>query len=300
MRDEQSFDIACYLPSTLADRADPWLAGPQPSGGYVSPSGLGAFASRSHYGVPEDFTVTDSEQRILLSVWLRDGIEVDARGAHFRIAPRDTMTGFLPGEQWRTRMKGEAHHVGLLLTPALLRHLAGEQGEAFLQELRHADGLQVRAGQTHVLKAAHELDQVLLAGASTPLLREAKSLELLARIVEAGTTPDRAMPGPVECNRLRQARDLLLADLADAPGIEQLARACGMNSFRLKQGFRQLFGLPVHAFHRRARLQHAWDLLRSGRANVSEAGHLVGYANLSHFGAAFRKEFGVLPSEVRS
>ncbi|WP_394347725.1 helix-turn-helix domain-containing protein [Mangrovivirga cuniculi] len=40
--------------------------------------------------------------------------------------------------------------------------------------------------------------------------------------------------------------------------------------------------------------------MESNECNVTEAGKKIGYANLSHFTSAFRKEFGVLPKEVKS
>ncbi|QCK15145.1 hypothetical protein DCC35_10505 [Mangrovivirga cuniculi] len=44
----------------------------------------------------------------------------------------------------------------------------------------------------------------------------------------------------------------------------------------------------------------AYQWIESNECNVTEAGKKIGYANLSHFTSAFRKEFGVLPKEVKS
>jgi AraC-like DNA-binding protein len=47
-------------------------------------------------------------------------------------------------------------------------------------------------------------------------------------------------------------------------------------------------------------MQMARDLLLSGDFSVKEVGIQVGYSNLSNFAAAFKKEFHLLPSEIRA
>jgi AraC family transcriptional regulator len=179
--------------------------------------------------------------------------------------------------------------------------LAGEDGEAFFEELRRDGGLRVGAGDARTLRAARELEEALLAPHSLPLLREAKSLELLAcmiedrrRLAQDGTTLPRTAR-----DRLQHARERLLRDMADPPTLQQLADECGLNTFALKRGFKQLFGEPVFTLLQRERMRMAWELIASGRMSAAEAGSRVGYRNMSHFGAAFRRVHGVLPGEVR-
>jgi AraC-like DNA-binding protein len=38
-------------------------------------------------------------------------------------------------------------------------------------------------------------------------------------------------------------------------------------------------------------------MLQSGKYSVKQAGHNIGYANMSNFAKAFKKEFGALPKE---
>ncbi|MEL6439903.1 MAG: helix-turn-helix domain-containing protein [Cyanobacteria bacterium J06621_8] len=40
-------------------------------------------------------------------------------------------------------------------------------------------------------------------------------------------------------------------------------------------------------------------LLSSGEMNVTEVAQTVGYTNLSHFAAAFRKKYGINPSIIK-
>lgn len=299
MRDTPTVDVAGYLPSDLMLRPDLWPEGPQRGGAHVTRYGLSAFSSRSEYADPVSITVCDSDERLHLSVWLRDGASAESDGWKFRVGGRETVAGYRPGAPWKTDLRGHLHHVGLLLPPEQLPALGGEQGESFFKDLRRDGFLRVQPGSADVLRSAHELDATLLNPDSSPLLREAKSLELLAHLLSVGRQERSSPLTKVQRERLHRARELLLADLAQPPTIEQLAQASGMNTFALKQGFRNLFGLSVHALHQQERMRLVWSLIESGRMSVTEAGHHVGYTNMSHFGAAFRKTFGVLPGELK-
>lgn len=99
--------------------------------------------------------------------------------------------------------------------------------------------------------------------------------------------------------RLRKAEQHLLRDFSEpAPTINQLAREAGMSPSKFKTDFRKLFGLPVYQYYQRSRMNHARRLLETRQMTIKEAGMQVGYTNLSHFSVAFRKEFGLLPSEI--
>lgn len=54
---------------------------------------------------------------------------------------------------------------------------------------------------------------------------------------------------------------------------------------------------PV-SFIRQYRLQKAYEKIQKGEITISEAAASVGMSNLSHFSKAFKREFGVAPSEV--
>jgi AraC-like DNA-binding protein len=46
------------------------------------------------------------------------------------------------------------------------------------------------------------------------------------------------------------------------------------------------------------RLQKAKELLLSGKYNVKETAHAVGFNNAANFSTAFKKQFHTLPSEL--
>ena len=205
-----------------------------------------------------------------------------------------------PGVPWTVALEaGEIREVGLLVAPQALAQLAGAQGLDFHARLQAQGAFALHAADPATLRAAHDLAALLLGQEpGGALLREAKSLELLARVMQCHGDAGAAVPAAAR-RRLLHARALLLADPARAPSIDALARACGMNSFSLKRGFKALFGLPLHALHQHERMRLAWHLIESGAMGVTEAGEHVGYASLGHFSLAFKKQFGLLPSELK-
>lgn len=247
----------------------------------------------------ELLTCTDINDGIHLSVWLHGHAVLHVDRRSLRIAPHDTVVITCADALPEAEITPCAQHVDLLLPRQQLLELGGEQGEPFLQRLDRHRAPRITAADADTLRAANELATTLQTGSSCSLLRDAKALELLARLLAAGLAADPASLTAIQRERLHHARQLLLADLANPPTIAQLARSCGLNSFKLKQGFRSMFGQSIHALYQAERMQKAWQLIESGHVDVSGAGHQVGYSNLSHFSAAFRKHFGLLPGQLK-
>jgi AraC-like DNA-binding protein len=93
---------------------------------------------------------------------------------------------------------------------------------------------------------------------------------------------------------------LLLNNYAvNFPSIETLAKAVFMSESKLKKLFKQSYGMAVYQYYQKNRMHKAKELLAVGKLSVSETGAALGYQNLSNFSAAFKKEFGCLPSEFK-
>lgn len=85
---------------------------------------------------------------------------------------------------------------------------------------------------------------------------------------------------------------------ADDLTLKRLSHEAGMNVFKLKYGFKKLFGSPVHTFLIKVRMDRAKELLAERKKPIGEIARLVGYKNASAFSAAFRKWFGYRPRDV--
>lgn len=77
----------------------------------------------------------------------------------------------------------------------------------------------------------------------------------------------------------------------------ELAHKCGLNDFKLKSGFKQLYGNTVFGYLGNLRMEVALRLLKEQKS-VRLVAEEIGYKNPQHFTAAFKKKYGVLPSQV--
>ncbi|MEU8136392.1 helix-turn-helix transcriptional regulator [Streptodolium elevatio] len=101
------------------------------------------------------------------------------------------------------------------------------------------------------------------------------------------------VPLPAD-DRVREVADALLADPADARGLEAHARAVGVSRRTLTRLFVQDTGMSFDRWRTRVRLRAALPLLAEGLP-VSRVAHAVGYATPSAFLAAFRRTVGTSP-----
>ena len=97
--------------------------------------------------------------------------------------------------------------------------------------------------------------------------------------------------------KIRKAKDFVIANMAEPPGLQELADEVGINLKKLKMGFRQIYGDSVYSFLFDYKMDYARKLLDSGSFNVNEVGLRIGYSTSSHFIAAFKKKFGTTPKK---
>jgi AraC-like DNA-binding protein len=104
---------------------------------------------------------------------------------------------------------------------------------------------------------------------------------------------------PVERDKLLRIRDLIQENPAAAAPIPELCSKWAINRNKLHDGFRQLFGISVHAYQAEQRMQMALELLGSTDLPIATVAEQVGYSEPTNFTAAFKRHFAVLPRQVR-
>ncbi|QDR81728.1 helix-turn-helix domain-containing protein [Sporomusa termitida] len=167
-------------------------------------------------------------------------------------------------------------------------------GERFFSNHRLSPGLR------------HILQQLIDCPYPDPvreLYIEGKLLELLAVYFNETVYRQAVLPdGPLRLSRqditsLQQARQLLDRNFITPPTLAGLARMVCLNEFKLKNGFKQVFGQTVHSYVVDKRLELAVRLLTEKKLNIGEVASHIGYANASYFALAFRKKNGINPRE---
>ncbi|MCI7473157.1 MAG: AraC family transcriptional regulator [Clostridiales bacterium] len=81
--------------------------------------------------------------------------------------------------------------------------------------------------------------------------------------------------------------------------IAELSRRFCLSQTALKNYFRQVYGVPVHTWLRRRRMERAARLLRTSSLSVLEISQAVGYEGISQFNVTFKDCYGMTPGTYR-
>tara|TARA_R110000851_G_scaffold310283_2_gene470022 strand:- start:21827 stop:22828 length:1002 start_codon:yes stop_codon:yes gene_type:complete len=103
-----------------------------------------------------------------------------------------------------------------------------------------------------------------------------------------------------DIRKIREARNFLMDNLEkDFPSLRDLALQFGTNTFKLKYGFKELYGTSVFRFLRNERLRKAKILVQGGNQSFKTIAYLCGFKSVPTFTNTFKSEFGVTPTELR-
>ena len=83
-------------------------------------------------------------------------------------------------------------------------------------------------------------------------------------------------------------------------GVEALAQTMRISRVQLYKKIKTLTGIPPADLLRNIRLEKARQMLERGTGNVSHVAYSTGFDNPNYFSKAFKKHFGMPPSDVAS
>lgn len=129
-----------------------------------------------------------------------------------------------------------------------------------------------------------------------------KSIELLILCADAyeNTQKEMFIKSKADKEKLIAVRDLINERVQDPPNLSQIARMVGLNEYKLKRGFKEVFNNTVFGYLADQRLHLAHRYLQDTRKTAAEISIELGYATPQHFSNAFRKKFGITPASVRN
>lgn len=82
--------------------------------------------------------------------------------------------------------------------------------------------------------------------------------------------------------------------------MELLAEKCGISGSYLKKLFIKKFSVPPVKYMIQLRINHACDLLRSGRYSVGQTAEICGYSNTYFFSRQFKSYTGITPVDFKN
>jgi len=73
-----------------------------------------------------------------------------------------------------------------------------------------------------------------------------------------------------------------------------------LNEYKLKKGFKELFGTTVFGYIHQIRMDLAKRLLLGTSKTAKEIAYETGYGSPQHFSKAFKEQFGIPPNSIRN
>ncbi len=131
---------------------------------------------------------------------------------------------------------------------------------------------------------------------------ESKILEIVADFLEiclkefSGNPVAKTAIGKKEVLKLEQAKKVIENNINTPLTIKELSDCIGLNTFKLKTGFKEVYGTTIFGYLRNLRMEKAAELMTESE-KVIDIAYEVGYSNPSHFAAAFRRKYGINPKE---
>lgn len=114
-----------------------------------------------------------------------------------------------------------------------------------------------------------------------------------------GTVTERSAGQELTDRRLARVMDYLEHHHRQDVSNQQLAEVAGISPFHFTRLFKRKVGSTPHRYVLQLRMQSARKLLRGTDLSVLEVAAACGYANPSHFAAAFCRAYGQNPGEFR-
>lgn len=133
------------------------------------------------------------------------------------------------------------------------------------------------------------------------LMIEGTMLQLLGHGLTLDPRGQRARVAapPSERQRLETVREQLQQHPEKPYTLKELAHMAAMSATSLRNKFRQAYGVSVFDYLRNSRLALAYRYLEQGHT-VQQAAWMSGYQHATNLATAFRRHYGVAPSDVHS
>jgi len=185
---------------------------------------------------------------------------------------------------------------------------AGEPLQSFTEKILAGKNVMLSDNWGSINPAIqHVIQQIIhckYAGELKKLFLLSKSIELLVLCAEAYRTAaekkDAFIKNKTDKEKIIAVRDLVNERLHCPPNLSEIAKAVGLNEYKLKRGFKETFNTTVFGYLTEQRLHLAQQYLRDTSKTAAEVSYELGYATPQHFNNAFKKRFGITPYSVRN
>ena len=161
-------------------------------------------------------------------------------------------------------------------SPAVSHHLRVLKDSGLLDSRRAGREVYYRAADAPQSRLLHEMIEQVMDVACPQWREEAEQVKII-----------------------REIHDHLTEHMEQRVTIEELSHRYLINPTTLKTVFKEVYGNSLAAHMKEHRMEKAAALLRETDMSVAEIAGQVGYESQSKFTAAFKEQFGQLPTAYR-
>ena len=161
-------------------------------------------------------------------------------------------------------------------SPAVSHHLRVLKDSGLLDSRRDGREVYYRAADAPQSRLLHEMIEQVMDVACPQWREEAEQVKII-----------------------REIHDHLTEHMEQRVTIEELSYRYLINPTTLKTVFKEVYGNSLAAHMKEHRMEKAAALLRETDMSVAEIAGQVGYESQSKFTAAFKEQFGQLPTAYR-
>ncbi|MBD0401408.1 AraC family transcriptional regulator [Flammeovirga sp. EKP202] len=128
-----------------------------------------------------------------------------------------------------------------------------------------------------------------------------KAFEILGRLNSKMTEQETLSQNlhPQDLELMLDLKVKLLEDYTIQPNLDNIASDLGMSKSKLQRSFKSVFNTSILKYFNTQRLEEARRKIEFTDDSLSYISYDLGFNDISHFSTAFRKHFGVAPSDIR-
>jgi AraC-like DNA-binding protein len=156
---------------------------------------------------------------------------------------------------------------------------------------------------TQMLNILNDIRKCPLNGNLRSIVMEAKIIEFIAlqlnQLVKDDHGKSNQKMKAADRDALFEMKEFLNKSFTKEHSLRSLSKTFGLNEFKLKRGFKELFGTTVFDYLHDLKMEYAHQKLSAEDVFINEVSGLVGYKNPNHFSTAFKKKFGINPTQLR-
>lgn len=200
-------------------------------------------------------------------------------------------------------------HVAIAVSPEVVREHFGPSLAEDMQRILHWQengaprGIPVvtALASPDLVSSGRRLVAMRKEGPLDVMELRSASFDFFARMLRnaASCSPSPLMTLPDhDVRALTRLKERIEKNCLENTTVEELCVFVGMSESKANKAFKQLFNITIARHVHNCKLQYAHAMLSSRKRNVSECALEIGYTNIGHFIAAYRKHYGNTPGST--